>query len=79
MFNVNLVGKGNICNPFINNNYKYYSYEQIDELINLIISLGMAKYDVWNYISYSILNFETPKWFWKNIVQIFIGILRLKL
>lgn len=66
LFNTNLVGKNNICNPFMNDNYKYYSYEEIDNLINVIVNAGMAKYDLWNYISYYVLNFETPKWFWKK-------------
>lgn len=66
LINKHIGGKNNICNPFLNDNYKYYSYEEIDNLINLIISSGMSKYDVWNYISCSILSFETPKWFWKK-------------
>ncbi len=66
LFNTNLVSKNNMCNPFMNDNYKYYSYEEIDNLINVIINAGMAKYEIWNYISCNVLNFETPKWFWKK-------------
>jgi hypothetical protein len=65
LFEKNSNKKGFI-NPFINQNYKYYTYEQIEELIKLSIISGIASINVWNYVSNNILDLNTPKWFWKK-------------
>ena len=50
-------------NPLI---MKGYTFEQMEELINYSLQLGVAKKTVWAYISEFVLNLKTPSWFWKK-------------
>lgn len=45
---------------------KGYNIEQMEDLINYSIQVGVSKKTVWAYVSEFILNLDTPFWFWKK-------------